>query len=141
MQYVISDYDLHVICYDTCVEDTSQCILSCDPSDSECVHVCLRAEADCIRGKTLGFFLGLGLSIVVKNHLGCPCDTDCPNGCDGCANSICECSVTSTTSVSTTTSKSAAKEAVLMLSTAYSTNVPMVIGYNGNHLQVFLILY
>ena len=28
-----------------------------------------------------------------KFHLGCPCDIDCPSGCDGCANSICECSV------------------------------------------------
>ena len=26
---------------------------------------------------------------------GCPCDTDCPSGCDGCKNSICECSVSS----------------------------------------------
>ena len=68
-----------------------------------------------------------------NDHLGCLCDTDCPNGCDG--------SVTSTISVATTTSKSAAKEAVLMLSTAYSSNFPMVIGFNGKQLQVFLILY
>ena len=42
--------------------------------------------------------------------------------------------------MATTTSEPAAKEAVLMLSTVYSSNVPMVIGYNGKRHKVFLIL-
>ena len=37
-------------------------------------------------------------------------------------------------------SKPAAKKAVLMLSTSDSSNVPMVIGYDGKRLQVFFIL-
>ena len=57
---------------------------------------------------------------------------NCPGGCP-CDSFDCEDvnpTVTSTTTATTTT-KPAAKEAVLMLSTAYSSNVPMVIGYNG----------
>ena len=49
--------------------------------------------------------------------------------------------MTSTTSVATTTSEPAAKEAVLLLSTMYSSNVPMVIGYNGKRHKVFLFVY
>ena len=28
-----------------------------------------------------------------QHFLGCPCNVECPNGCDGCSNSICQCSV------------------------------------------------
>ena len=59
---------------------------------------------------------------IIKFSLGCPCNIDCPNGCDGCDNSIC---------------KPVAKEAVLMLSTRSSKSVPMVIGFNGKHYSFF----
>ena len=45
----------------------------------------------------------------------CPCGGDCTAGCEGCENPICKPS-----------------KAVLMLSTYKSSNVPMVIDYEGS---------
>ena len=64
---------------------------------------------------------------------------NCPGGCP-CDDFECEDitpTVTSTTSVATTTIEPVAKDAVLLLSTYSSSNVPMVIGYNGKlHLNI-----
>ena len=69
---------------------------------------------------------------------------NCPGGCP-CDDYECEDitpTVTSTTSVATTTIEPVAKDAVLLLSTYYSDNVPMVIGYNGKlHLNINLSLF
>ena len=63
--------------------------------------------------------------LIIQNNCpgGCPCDSfECEDVTP---------TVTSTTSVPTTTSEPAAKNAVLMLSTYESSNIPMVLGYNG----------
>ena len=62
---------------------------------------------------------------------------NCPGGCP-CDSFDCE-DDTATTTLTTTT-ESVAKKAVLVLSTYISSNVPMVIGYNGKQRQVFLII-
>ena len=64
--------------------------------------------------------------ILLEKTLECPCGEDCPVGCESCDNPICE----SSTIATTTTAKSA-KEAVLLLSTRFSSNVPMVIDFEG----------
>ena len=48
------------------------------------------------------------------NISGCPCNVDCPNGCIDCSNPIC-----------------GNKQAILVLSTNWIGNLPMVIGFNG----------
>ena len=66
----------------------------------------------------------LSIQIINKENCpaGCPCDSyECEDVSP---------TETSTTSVATTTAPTA-KEAVLMLSTYWSSNVPMVIGFNG----------
>ena len=63
--------------------------------------------------------------------LACPCDQDCPNGCQGCSNSICEDSNFSTTGSIIATTTVPSQKAALMLNTARSDNVPMVITFNG----------
>ena len=98
--YVYSDYDLNAICHDTCILETYKCIMSCEPTDSSCIYTCLRAEDSCGSSKNFHYNLGLNNPIFfirsnLKFHWGCPCDIECPNGCDGCENSICECSVSS----------------------------------------------
>ena len=101
--FVYSDYDLNAICHETCIEEALECIMSCDPNDSTCLSDCLRAEDSCGTSKNFHIKIikhfGLNDSVFnrsnLKFHWGCPCDIDCPNGCDGCANSICECSVSS----------------------------------------------
>ena len=67
------------------------------------------------------------IEIITKENCpaGCPCDSyECENSSS---------TVTSTTSTTgaTTTTKPARTDAVLLLSTRSSDNVPMVIGYNG----------
>ena len=45
------DYDLNTVCHDICVDETLQCIATCEPTDSECVSVCLRSEIVCSESK------------------------------------------------------------------------------------------
>ena len=98
---VYSDYDLNAICHESCIEETYKCIMACEPTDSTCIYTCLRAEDSCRASKNfhLNIIKHLGLNDPVfissnfKSNWGCPCDIECPNGCDGCENSICECSV------------------------------------------------
>lgn len=63
---------------------------------------------------------------------------NCPTGCP-CDTYQCEeitPTTTSTTSVATTTTEPKLKEAVLVLSTYTSSNVPMVIGFNGEYYYI-----
>ena len=71
--------------------------------------------------------------------LACPCDQDCPNGCHGCSNSICEDSYSSTTSSIIATTTVPSQKSALMLNTARSDNVPMVITFNGELDYNFLL--
>ena len=45
---------------------------------------------------------------------GCPCNINCPNGCIDCSNPIC-----------------GNEQAILVLSTNWMGNLPMLIGFNG----------
>ena len=45
------DYDLNTACGDICVDETLNCITSCDPTDSECLSACLREEIVCVESK------------------------------------------------------------------------------------------
>merc|ERR1719210_2883281 len=90
----------------------ARCIYNCE-DNGDC-------ESDCVaqfKGRTAD----------------CPCEENCPGGCP-CDSYECEDinpTITSSTSIATTATEPAAKQAVLMLSTSSSSNVPMVIGYNG----------
>ena len=67
---------------------------------------------------------------------------NCPGGCP-CDAYECEdiTPTVTTTSVATTTVEPTSKDAVLLLSTFFQSNVPMVIGYNGKlHLNMNLSL-
>jgi len=98
-----SDYDLNAVCHETCIEEALECIMSCDSTDSTCISDCLRAEDTCVTSKNVDIKIikqrlkwasvMLIKLCILKFHWGCPCNIECPNGCDGCANSICECSV------------------------------------------------
>ena len=96
----------------------ARCIYNCE-NNGDC-------ESDCVSQ--------------FKGHTAnCPCEENCPGGCP-CDDYDCEDitpTVTSTTSVTTTTIEPVAKDAVLLLNTEWSDNVPMVIGYNGKlHLNI-----
>ena len=136
---MISDYGLGIECQDVCADELFECTLLCDMNDSQCISNCLRAEAVCIDSKFIRWWFPISIisyesyimtriiifylcyvgsklwtlicNIFTKDSLGCPCNANCPNGCDGCANLICR--------------------AVLVLSTFSPSNIPMVIGYNG----------
>lgn len=47
--------------------------------------------------------------------LDCPCEANCPNGCDDCENPICK----------------PIGNAILVLNTSYSSNKPFIVDFNG----------
>ena len=49
--FLTRDYELNTVCHDICVDETLQCIATCEPTDSECVSVCLRSEIVCSESK------------------------------------------------------------------------------------------
>ena len=51
LTYVYSDLDLNAICHETCIDETLECIMSCDPTDTSCISDCLRAEDSCVKSK------------------------------------------------------------------------------------------
>ena len=116
----------------------ARCIYNCeDNSDCEasCVEQFKTRTEDCPCEVGPIFYDLLTTFFIPLNNLGCEIiiKDNCPAGCP-CDSFECEDvtpTVTSTTSVATTTTKPAAKEAVLMLSTYEASNIPMVINYNG----------
>ena len=66
--------------------------------------------------------------------LDCPCELFCPQGCDGCDNQVCT-ETTATPDVTkpsqpdTTTSPTT--NAILILNTVNSANVPMIVDFEG----------
>lgn len=66
--FFISDYDLSTVCHDFCVEETFNCILTCDSSDSDCVYQCLRAEVTCVEST---FFNLIFYQILLEKWLNC----------------------------------------------------------------------
>ena len=50
-----SDYDLNAVCSENCIEESLECIMSCDPTDSTCISECLRAQDQCGASKFFSF--------------------------------------------------------------------------------------
>ena len=57
------------MCDSYCYRDFTACREACD--SSACEKSCLTAYTDCYRQ--------------------CPCEDDCPHGCEGCGHSVCTC--------------------------------------------------
>ena len=53
--HIYSDYDLNIVCHETCIEETLECVMSCDPTDSTCISVCLRAEDTCLSSENFSY--------------------------------------------------------------------------------------
>ena len=73
-----------------------------------CITQCTRDQFDCNSGK----FDELN-ALFQSSFLDCPCDTNCPNGCVSCDNSLC-------------------KKSVLILNTDSYYSIPMVVDFDGN---------
>ena len=78
------DGDIGVRCEGQCEFQYIDCTQSC--SDTNCLVECGRTLNDCING--LSFCQILSSYII---FLDCPCNLNCPNGCNDCPNSICVC--------------------------------------------------
>ena len=64
-----TDLDLGEICSQNCLEKLQSCQLACSPGDSSCDSKCIREAFDCVDG--------------------CPCHTDCFDGCVDCPADVC----------------------------------------------------
>lgn len=64
------DADLGLACQNKCDADLIECVVQCNASDQTCLSNCSRAEKDCIYQ--------------------CPCQKECPKGCQGCSHPVCE---------------------------------------------------
>ena len=51
------DYDLNIVCGDICVEETLECVATCEPTDSECLSACFRSQNVCFESKLSYFIL------------------------------------------------------------------------------------
>jgi len=111
---ICPDHELLEICEQYCLNDQIDCFVACG-SDTNCVADCNRAHARCSSD--------------------CPCNENCPNGCYGCSNSLCQDSTTSTT-ISTTTQPFENKS-VLILSTYYGEKKPLLVDFEGNTNESF----
>ena len=109
----------------------ARCIYNCD-DNGDCENDCVShfkdhtADCPCEVSKLSTLWK---LTFIIKEN--------CPTGCP-CDSYECEDTTTTMTTTTTTTTTSAttitipvAKDAVLMLNTKSSDNIPMVIGYNG----------
>ena len=82
--WVFRDEDVGAKCETQCELEYVDCTLSC--SDTNCLIDCGRALTDCVQG------LNMDECSIMNNHfLDCPCNINCPNGCNGCPNPICVC--------------------------------------------------
>ena len=97
---------MHEVCRKDCEDIKNQCIFNCN-QDVMCTSQCNRDEIICKSGN-LGKFCFSEYLI-----LDCPCDVNCPNGCEYCENSICD-------------------KSVLILNTGSWDSVPMVVDFKGN---------
>jgi len=111
---ICPDHELLEICEQYCLNDQIDCFVACG-SDTNCVADCNRAHARCSSD--------------------CPCNENCPNGCYGCSNPLCQDSTTSTT-ISTTTQPFENKS-VLILSTYYGEKKPLLVDFEGNTNESF----
>ena len=73
--------------------------------------------------------------------LDCPCELFCPEGCTGCDNLVCtettvSPDVTTTSQPDTTTSPTV--NAVLILNTVSSANVPMIVDFEGQYIFLYI---
>ena len=66
------DYELSTSCAKQCSSLQDECWLNCD-GDTLCDYQCSRDGFECIDS--------------------CPCFSQCPNGCDGCLNTVCVCAI------------------------------------------------
>ncbi|CAG5109784.1 Oidioi.mRNA.OKI2018_I69.chr2.g4273.t1.cds [Oikopleura dioica] len=64
------DEEIGLICDSQCFSSFEECVESCETSS--CERSCLYEYTSC--------------------YVDCPCFENCPNGCDGCPNSLCSCS-------------------------------------------------
>ena len=107
----------------------ARCIYNCEENgdcENECVAQFKGHTADCPCEVSLLLTLQIITFIIKENcPAGCPCDS---YECEDITTTV-----SSTTSVGTTTTwtEPVAKDAVLMLNTKSSDNIPMVIGLNG----------
>ena len=60
------DYELALKCENSCENSLEKCISECGP-DTSCISSCTRTHAFCLDG--------------------CPCNANCPSGCDSCPDS------------------------------------------------------
>ena len=64
-----ADYEFAMKCMDQCYLDQQRCMIDCEEEEI-CRFGCYNFVSDCINR--------------------CPCQTECPRGCDGCYHSVCE---------------------------------------------------
>ena len=75
-----ADANLGEICIETCDRDYFECVGQCS-DDLECAADCARTLDVCQRT--------------------CPCFEECPNGCNGCQNPVCDRNLTTVVSLNT----------------------------------------
>ena len=79
------DEDVAAKCETQCEIEYVECTLSC--SNTNCLIECGRALTDCVQGSKI-FNHEHHKNIIL---LDCPCNINCPNGCNDCSNPICVC--------------------------------------------------
>ena len=75
------------MCEKTCDDTFIDCLEKCGEDD--CYSRCASNWESCNKGKNM-------IACVYQNYISaCPCNEDCPHGCELCDNSACACSVSS----------------------------------------------
>ncbi|CAG5101913.1 Oidioi.mRNA.OKI2018_I69.chr1.g58.t1.cds [Oikopleura dioica] len=64
-----TDLELGEICTSHCADEISKCMAECPPGDVSCENICIRDGFTCVDG--------------------CPCNIDCPTGCQDCPAFVC----------------------------------------------------
>ena len=79
------DEDIGIRCEGQCEFQYIDCTQSC--SDTNCLVECGRTLNDCINGLSFCQILSSYITFLID----CPCNFNCPNGCNDCPNPICVC--------------------------------------------------